>query len=125
MYIFRRSNHNVVMLYCPIKSKRDLLQISVLLGVAFFAFSIRLFSITRFDLTLHGYEPFFNFRVTDKILENGIFENLNWFDKKSWHPLGRVIGETIYPGLTFTAAILHKIINFAFTTTTVKGKEKI
>ena len=121
--IFRRSNHNVVMLstFCPIFSKKDLLKILVLLGAGFLAFSIRLFSISRFDFTLHGSEPFFNYRVTTEILKNGIFNYRNWFDEKSWHPIGRIVGETIYPGLSVTAAILHKIINFGFTTTTIQG----
>lgn len=106
---------------CPIKSRNGLFQVVILLGASVLAFSIRLFSIARFDTTLQGYEPFFNCRVTDHILNNGVSKWFDWFDERSWHPLGRLIGQTMYPGLTVTAALLHKIINFAFVTSSVQG----
>lgn len=32
---------------------------------------------------------------------------MNWFDERSWYPLGRVAGGTLYPGLMFTSGAIH------------------
>jgi dolichyl-diphosphooligosaccharide--protein glycosyltransferase len=36
-------------------------------------------------------------------MQDGVYEFINWFDAESWHPLGRVIGGTIYPGMQMFA----------------------
>lgn len=54
-------------------------------------------------------DPYFNYRSTIKLVQEGFHEFWNWFDADSWHPLGRVIGGTVYPGLMVTAALLYKI----------------
>lgn len=43
------------------------------------------------------------------VVQDGFYEFWNWFDWESWHPLGRVVGGTVYPGLMFTAAALYKV----------------
>src|SRR5262249_16105219 len=35
----------------------------------------------------------------------------NWFDSRSWYPLGRVAGGTLYPGLMVTSAVIHNILH--------------
>lgn len=35
---------------------------------------------------------------------------MNWFDERSWYPLGRVAGGTLYPGLMFTSGAIHWIL---------------
>lgn len=42
----------------------------------------------------------------------GLYEWWNWFDAASWYPLGRVVGQTLYPGLMMTAFLMHKCLNF-------------
>jgi dolichyl-diphosphooligosaccharide--protein glycosyltransferase len=70
------------------------------------SFSIRVFSVIRFESVIHEYDPWFNFRSTRFMLENGVYEFWNWFDSESWHPLGRVVGGTVYPGIMFTSCWL-------------------
>ncbi|KAL8120065.1 hypothetical protein AgCh_017264 [Apium graveolens] len=50
-------------------------------------------------------------RVTQFLTKNGIYDFWNWFDDRTWYPLGRVIGGTVYPGLTLTAGTLWWILN--------------
>ncbi|PHT73499.1 Dolichyl-diphosphooligosaccharide--protein glycosyltransferase subunit STT3A [Capsicum annuum] len=45
------------------------------------------------------------------LTKNGIYDFWNWFDDRTWYPLGRVIGGTVYPGLTLTAGTLWWILN--------------
>ncbi|KAG0567434.1 hypothetical protein KC19_7G134800 [Ceratodon purpureus] len=75
--------------------------ILALIGVL--AFSIRLFSVIKYESIIHEFDPYFNYRVTQYLTKAGIYEFWNWFDDRTWYPLGRVIGGTVYPGLTLTA----------------------
>ncbi|NP_001346552.1 Dolichyl-diphosphooligosaccharide--protein glycosyltransferase subunit STT3A-like [Zea mays] len=81
----------------------------LLIGVV--AFSIRLFSVIKYESVIHEFDPYFNFRVTQFLSKNGIYEFWNWFDDRTWYPLGRVIGGTVYPGLTLTAGTMWWLLN--------------
>eukprot|EP00834_Sanchytrium_tribonematis_P000843 NODE_17_length_48642_cov_1.199349.p7 type:complete len:507 gc:universal NODE_17_length_48642_cov_1.199349:20585-22105(+) len=76
------------------------------------AFSSRLFSVVRFESIIHEFDPWFNYRSTIKLVQDGFYNFLNWFDERSWYPLGRVVGGTVYPGIMFTSGILHYLLNF-------------
>lgn len=62
------------------------------------AFSCRLFSVLRFESVIHEFDPYFNYRTTRFLTEEGFYQFHNWFDDRAWYPLGRIIGGTIYPG---------------------------
>ncbi len=47
---------------------------------------------------------------TQYLYNNGIQKFFTWYDYKSWHPIGRPIGTTIYPGMQFTATFMKKFI---------------
>lgn len=92
--------------------KREaLLKMSILTISCVMAFSTRLFSVLRFESMIHEFDPYFNYRTTKYLAENGYYEFHNWFDDRAWYPLGRIIGGTIYPGLMVTAAFIHSIVN--------------
>ncbi|CDY58976.1 BnaC09g38000D [Brassica napus] len=78
----------------------------ILLLIGVLAFSIRLFSVIKYESVIHEFDPYFNYRVTQFLSKNGIYEFWNWFDDRTWYPLGRVIGGTVYPGLTLTAGTI-------------------
>ena len=42
-------------------------------------------------------DPWFNFRATQYLADNGWKKFTTWFDHMSWYPLGRPVGSTIYP----------------------------
>lgn len=44
------------------------------------------------------FDPYFNYRTTKFLAEEGYYKFHNWFDDRAWYPLGRIIGGTIYPG---------------------------
>lgn len=64
----------------------------------------------RFESVIHEFDPYFNYRTTKYLTDNGFYEFHNWFDEMAWYPLGRIIGGTIYPGLMVTSAVLHKVL---------------
>jgi len=65
-----------------------------------------------YGLELFEFDPFFNFRATEYILENGTDAYFNWIDEKSWHPYGRNVSETSQVTLHLTAASLYPLFNF-------------
>ncbi|XWS26793.1 hypothetical protein CRYUN_Cryun26dG0060600 [Craigia yunnanensis] len=89
----------------------DVLSFFILLLIGVFAFSIRLFSVIKYESVIHEFDPYFNYRVTQFLTKNGIYEFWNWFDDRTWYPLGRVIGGTVYPGLTLTAGTIWWLLN--------------
>ena len=58
---------------------------------------------------LHEFDPFFNFRATEYMVENGFSEYFEWHDDKSWYPDGRDISASSQVMLHFTAAITYQI----------------
>ncbi|GAV03614.1 hypothetical protein RvY_14010 [Ramazzottius varieornatus] len=75
------------------------------------SFSTRLFSVLRYESVIHEFDPYFNYRTTKFLADEGYYKFHNWFDDRAWYPLGRIIGGTIYPGLMVTASVLHYILN--------------
>ena len=65
-----------------------------------------------YGLELFEFDPFFNYRATEYILDNGADEYFNWIDEKSWHPFGRNVSETSQVTLHLTAASLYPLFNF-------------
>ena len=53
----------------------------------------------RFESVIHEFDPYFNYRTTRFLAEEGFYKFHNWFDDRAWYPLGRIIGGTIYPGM--------------------------
>jgi dolichyl-diphosphooligosaccharide---protein glycosyltransferase len=91
----------------------------VIIGVLVLAFSMSF--VIRSQPADYGYElmefdPFFNFRATEYIVENGFTEYFQWHDTKSWylpedHPgmSGRDVSSTSQVMLHSTAAITYQI----------------
>ncbi|KAF8940130.1 oligosaccharyl transferase stt3 subunit [Dissophora ornata] len=85
---------------------------TILILIAVVAIASRLFSIIRFESVIHEFDPWFNYRTTQHLVKNGFYDFWNWFDEKSWYPLGRVVGGTVYPGIMVTSALIHNVLHF-------------
>ncbi|KAI8364837.1 Oligosaccharyl transferase STT3 subunit-domain-containing protein [Choanephora cucurbitarum] len=95
-----------------VSSQKTLLKRAILGLIAVVAFSSRLFSIVRYESIIHEFDPWFNYRATRMLVKDGFYDFWNWFDDRSWYPLGRVVGGTVYPGLMITAGIIHNVLHF-------------
>ncbi|KRX41317.1 Dolichyl-diphosphooligosaccharide--protein glycosyltransferase subunit STT3A [Trichinella murrelli] len=69
-------------------------------------------SLLRFESVIHEFDPYFNYRTTRYLTEEGFYKFHNWFDDQAWYPLGRIIGGTIYPGLMVTSTFIYRILHF-------------
>lgn len=83
--------------------------------IAAAATASRLFAVIRHESIIHEFDPWFNFRATKILTEQGFYEFWNWFDPTAWYPLGRVVGGTVYPGIMVTSGViwhLLRLVNF-------------
>ena len=91
------------------------LQHLLVIGVLILSVSISM-SI-RSTPASHGFElfefdPFFNLRATEYLLDNGSDAYFDWIDEKSWYPFGRNVSETSQVTLHFTSAYMYQIFGF-------------
>ena len=85
-----------------------------LLVIAILVLSFSLSLTIRYQPASYGFElnefdPFFNFRATEFIVENGIFDYFQWHDDMSWYPNGRNVSGTSQVMLHLTAATTYQI----------------
>ena len=80
------------------------MRLALLCICAALAFLVRLFPIVHHESDMQELDPYFNYRATVYLAENGFSVLKDGFDGASWFPLGRHIGGEVYPGLMWTAA---------------------
>jgi dolichyl-diphosphooligosaccharide--protein glycosyltransferase len=84
----------------------------LIIGILIIAFSVSFLIRSQgaeYGYELHEFDPFFNFRATQYLLENGLTQYFNWHDDMSWHPNGRDVSATSQTMLHITAAITYQI----------------
>ncbi|KEG02098.1 dolichyl-diphosphooligosaccharide--protein glycosyltransferase subunit STT3, putative [Plasmodium vinckei vinckei] len=84
-------------------------EVLILILIVVLCFIIRLFSVIRNESIIHEYDPYFNYKLSNLLKENGFYSFWNYFDDMSWFPLGRATGQTLFPGLMITTYLIHKI----------------
>ncbi|KAI1799114.1 glycosyltransferase family 66 protein [Daldinia bambusicola] len=92
------------------QSTKTLLRVIILCFIAGAAITSRLFSVIRFESIIHEFDPWFNFRATKYLVAHGFYDFWDWFDDRTWHPLGRVTGGTLYPGLMVTSGVIYHLL---------------
>ena len=84
----------------------------IIIGVLILAFSASMFirsQPAQYGNHLNEFDPFFNFRATEYIVENGFSEYFQWHDDKSWYPYGRDVSASSQVMLHATAAISYQL----------------
>ena len=89
------------------------------IGILILAFSVSFLiraQPAEYGFELNEFDPFFNFRATEYIVENGFFEYFQWHDDKSWYLpeespgiSGRNVSATSQIMLHSTAAVTYQI----------------
>jgi len=103
-----------------IKAERSSHRLRYLLIIGMLVISFSLSFMIRvqpleYGFELNEFDPFFNYRATDFIVENGLPAYLEWHDDLSWHPYGRDISSTSQVMLHATAATLYQIFGMGST----------
>eukprot|EP01116_Phalansterium_solitarium_P013790 TRINITY_DN31202_c0_g1_i1.p1 TRINITY_DN31202_c0_g1~~TRINITY_DN31202_c0_g1_i1.p1 ORF type:complete len:724 (-),score=329.55 TRINITY_DN31202_c0_g1_i1:273-2444(-) len=88
------------------------LRVAAIAVICYVAYNSRLNAVRNYGTVIHEFDPWFNFRATQYLVDNGVTAFLNWFDDQCWYPIGRHVGSTIYPGMMFTAALIYHVQQF-------------
>jgi dolichyl-diphosphooligosaccharide--protein glycosyltransferase len=62
----------------------------------------------EYGFELNEFDPFFNYRATQFMVENGLPAYLEWHDDLTWHPYGRDISATSQVMLHTSATMLYQ-----------------
>ena len=62
-----------------------------------------------YGFQLNEFDPFFNYRATQYLIDHGLNAYVHWHDDMSWYPHGRDVFATAQVPLHVTDAILYKI----------------
>jgi dolichyl-diphosphooligosaccharide---protein glycosyltransferase len=87
---------------------RHLLVIAVL-ALAFSSALIMRFYPTKYGYYLNEFDPYFDYRATKFIVDNGLDAYWQWHDTMSWYPEGRDVPGTSQAVLHITAAYLYQV----------------
>src|ERR687895_2654982 len=87
---------------------RHLLIIAVLAIAFSTAFIMRAYP-AKYGFYLNEFDPYFDYRATKYIIDNGLEAYFKWHDTMSWYPEGRNIPATSQSGLHIIAAFLYQI----------------
>lgn len=89
------------------KDARRKLLIAAVLAVAFSASFAMRYQPAQFGYDLHEYDPFFNYRATQFLVDNGLGPYMDWHDELSWHDWGRDVSANSQVMLHVTAAAAY------------------
>ena len=84
----------------------------LIIGILAISFSISFMVRSQaadYGFELNEFDPFFNYRATQFIVDNGMPAYFDWHDDMSWHPNGRDVSATSQVMLHITAATLYQI----------------
>lgn len=87
-------------------SRANLLAAFGLFVICLIALMIRLLPMLGFDVLVRAFDPWYNVREVQFVLENGFQAWFGWYDWTTWVPFGRNIPRSSYPGIPFTAAFM-------------------
>lgn len=93
------------LVYAPV------LRMIVLALIGFLAFFIRIFSVIRYESVIHEFDPWFNYRSTKYMAENGFDAFFSWNDFRAWYPFGRFVGGSMFPGLFVVSTTIHNLLH--------------
>src|SRR5919109_1615016 len=87
---------------------RHLLVIAVL-ALAFSSALIMRFYPSKYGYYLNEFDPYFDYRATKFIVDNGLSAYWQWHDTMSWYPEGRNVPSTSQSVLHITAAYMYQV----------------
>lgn len=90
----------------PRINRRTAIELAVLGLVVVLAVLFRVMRV-RWGAYMDAFDPLFQLRVTEYVVENGYASWFTWHDTMSWYPWGRNIATSSYPGVPFTGAFVY------------------
>jgi len=102
-----QSNNELV----KVERSSHYLRYLLIIGILVISFSLSFMLRAQpleYGFELNEFDPFFNYRATQFMVENGLPSYLEWNDDLSWHPYGRDVSSTSQVMLHTTTAMLYQ-----------------
>jgi len=102
-----QSNNELV----KVEKSSHYLRYLLIIGILVISFSLSFMLRAQpleYGFELNEFDPFFNYRATQFMVENGLPSYLEWNDDLSWHPYGRDVSATSQVMLHTTTAMLYQ-----------------
>jgi len=102
-----QSNYELV----KVEKSSHYLRYLLIIGILVLSFSLSFMLRAQpleYGFELNEFDPFFNYRATQFMVENGLPSYLEWNDDLSWHPYGRDVSATSQVMLHTTTAMLYQ-----------------
>jgi len=103
-----QSNNELV----KVEKSSHYLRYLLIIGILVISFSLSFMLRAQpleYGFELNEFDPFFNYRATQFMVENGLPAYLEWHDDLTWHPYGRDVSATSQVMLHTSAATLYQI----------------
>jgi len=96
------------LLHLSKNKKFEYIIISLIVVSAFFiSYSMRTQPL-KYGMEIDEFDPYYNYRATTYLVDNGFESYKNWHDELSWYPTGRDVFATSQTMLHLTAATLYQ-----------------
>ena len=102
-----QSNNELV----KVEKSSHYLRYLIIIGILALSFSLSFMLRAQpleYGFELNEFDPFFNYRATQFMVENGLPAYLEWHDDLSWHPYGRDVSATSQVMLHTTTTMLYQ-----------------
>ena len=102
-----QSNNELV----KVEKSSHYLRYLLIIGILAISFSLSFMLRAQpleYGFELNEFDPFFNYRATQFMVENGLPAYLEWHDDLSWHPYGRDVSATSQVMLHTTSTVLYQ-----------------
>ena len=103
------SKLRVIQGYLTAVPRGPVLESFILALIVAIGLTVRLFPL-RWGFYLSEFDPYQQYRLAKRIVDQGFYGWFTWHDNMSWYPWGRDTATTNYAGVPFTAAILYNFI---------------
>ncbi len=88
-------------------SRSNIIAAVALIIICLITLMLRLLPMIGFEILVRAFDPWYNIREVEFILQNGFGAWFGWYDWTTWVPYGRNIPRTSYPGIPFTATFMY------------------
>jgi hypothetical protein len=93
----------------PKVDKRSILLVACIAMIAALAISIRMLPI-KWGFNLSEFDPYYQYDVTQHIVENGLFSWTNWHMDDKWFPQGKDVAGGSFPGFPMTVIFPENVL---------------
>ncbi|MFW9799382.1 MAG: STT3 domain-containing protein, partial [Candidatus Thorarchaeota archaeon] len=92
-------------------SRGSVILVLALVIIFLAALVLRLLPLLNSQPVVRAFDPWFQLKVTEYVVDNGYGAFFTWYDETTWVPFGRDMTTSSYIGVPFTSAFFYFVLN--------------